>query len=265
MQNKIILYLAINLTGMKKILVSIIALSILSFSTKVKAQCTPNNSIVTTGIFPAVLDSGVIGVPYSQVIQFHIIKDTTVYVPQLGTSVNATIDSLVITGVKGMPAGFTYQCNNVWCRVSGGTTGCATFKGTPVSGQGGIYPLTVYLSIYAKAMLGPVPVGQTVTDSNSRYFMVIKTPTGVGELGVANQLVVYPNPAKENIQVYLPNNPENFTYQIFNISGSLIQKGETSGFEPVKEISLNTLDKGIYLLQVISNNKYYLKKFVVED
>lgn len=248
---------------MRKLILSIIVFSILNFASELKAQCTPDTSIHSTGVYPSVLDTAEIDVQYNQVIQFYINKDTTVVFS--GNTLNATIDSLTVTGVKGMPAGFTYQCNNGSCTVSGGTTGCVTLKGKAVHLQGGTYPLTVYLTIYAKVMLGPIPVGQTVYDSTSKYQIVVRTPAGVAELNKTREVFIYPNPAKDNLQVYILNSSANFKYQIFNISGALVQKGETNGFEPIKEIALNPLNKGIYLLQLNDNGRQYLKKFVVGE
>ncbi len=247
---------------MRKLILSIIVFSILNFASELKAQCTPDTSIHSTGVYPSVLDTAEIDIQYNQVVQFYINKDTTVVFS--GNTLDATIDSITVTGVKGMPTGFTYQCNNGTCTVSGGTTGCVTLKGKAAHLQGGTYPLTIYLTVYAKVMLGPIPVGQTVYDSTSKYQIVVRTPAGISEMIETRQVIIYPNPAKDILQVYIQNSSVNFSYQIYNLSGALVQKGETNGFEPIKEIALNPLNKGVYLLKLNDNGKQYLKRFVVE-
>ncbi|MBC7382614.1 MAG: T9SS type A sorting domain-containing protein [Bacteroidia bacterium] len=243
---------------MKKIILSIIAFSLLSFATEIKAQCTPDSSIHTTGTYPSYLDTAKVGVMYNQIIQYHITKDTM----YAGNGV--TIDSMWITGVKGLPVGFTYTCFSPRCSIKGGQTGCVNLKGTPVANSSRNYPLTVYFSIRA-TLKGSLPIGQTISDSVTKYYIVVKSPAAVEEVGANNTVLVYPNPAKENLQVYIPNEGKNFSYQIFNLTGTLVQKGETNGFEPVKEIGLNQLSQSVYLIHINDNGKQYLKKFIVGE
>ena len=203
-RNKNKVYLAANLKSMKKFLLSMIAICAISFTQNVFGQCTPDPSIKSSGTFPAALEEAKVGESYEQVIQYFITKDTTVFVPQLGQTVNATIDTLRILNVLGMPDGFTYTCHNADCKIVGGTGGCAKLIGTPKSGSAGIYPLIVLIGIRATAYLGPLPVGQNVTDSNARYSITVNPASGNMEINEGNEIVIYPNPAKESVQFYLP-------------------------------------------------------------
>ncbi len=232
------------------------------FAAEVKAQCTIDTSIHTTGVYPSFIDSAEIGVAYNQVIQYHMTSDTTVVYN--GNSYDARIDSMWITSIKGLPAGFHYVCPNPTCNIMGGETGCVKLNGTAVPLQGGIYPLVVYVSIHA-TLKGGLPVPFTVPDSVTKYYMVVKTPLGVSMVDASSKVVIYPNPATDQLQVYLPNASENFMYQIYNLSGELVQKGNTSGFDPIKEITLGHFNKGVYLLQLNDNGRQYLKKFVIGE
>lgn len=229
-----------------------------------KGQCTPDTSIKTTGTFPAVLAEATVGTPYAQDIQYFITKDTTVYVAQLGQTVSAKIDTLRITGVKGMPDGFTYSCHNADCKIVGGTVGCATLKGTPKPGSAGIYPLVVMINIRATAFLGPLPVGQTVNDSNSRYAIIVNGASGQNELVAANDLLIYPNPAKETLQFYLPGKMENAKVSIFNVKGERVFEQTYSLNYTKEEINLSEMANGLYFIEIADGTGSYKKKFVKE-
>lgn len=78
-----------------------------------------------------------------------------------------------------------------------------------------------------------------------------------------NMITVYPNPANDFIKISLLNPAENVSVKIFNSNGSTIYSTITSS---TNEININTLnfDKGLYFVQVISLNKTYSGKFIVQ-
>ncbi|MCF8255345.1 MAG: T9SS type A sorting domain-containing protein [Bacteroidia bacterium] len=248
---------------MKKLILSIIVFCALSLATNLFAQCTPDPNLKTTAILPEVIDSAMVGVPYSQVIQYFITKDTTVYVAQLGTTVNATIDTLWITDVVGLPNGFTYACHNADCKITGGSSGCAVLTGTATTGQGGIYPLLVLITIRATAMIGPLPISQMVSDTNGRYALVVKGATGNSEIAKDDEMVLYPNPVKNELQVYVPALNGNGKYVIKNIQGQLVAEGNMASNREVSHITIQE-KTGIYFIEIRSENQIWTRKFVVE-
>ncbi len=189
---------------MRKIYLSIIIFCALSCVQNLYAQCSPDTSLKTSGTLPVVLDTAKIGQLYNQVIQYHITRDTNVFVPQLGQNLNARIDTLRILNVVGMPAGFTYSCHNAGCKIVGGTTGCAKLTGTPTAGQAGIYPLLVIIGIRATAFLGRVPVVQNVVDTNALYSIVVQGSTGAVEITTLGLPILYPNPVVDELQFFIP-------------------------------------------------------------
>lgn len=247
---------------MKKFILSILLICTMSASTKLFAQCTPDPNLTTSGTLPAYLDTAKVGVLYSQVIQYHITKDTTVFVAQLGQTVNAKIDTLWITGVVGMPDGFTYSCHNSDCKIVGGATGCATLTGTPKANSGGIYPLLVLIRIRATAMIGPLPVAQTVNDTNARYSIVVRGATGTSEIVENSEPILYPNPAKDQLQVYVPGIKNNASYTITNIQGQIVGTGRDTS--SMFNINIKGNPSGIYFLNIESEGKVWNKKFVIE-
>lgn len=248
---------------MNKSLLSILVICVISFSNKLFAQCTPDPNLKSTATLPAVLDTAYAGKLYTQEIKFFITRDTNVFVPQLGTNLNARIDTLWITGVQGMPDGFTYACHNADCKILGGTAGCATITGTPTQAQIGIYPLLVLIKVRATAFLGPAPISQNANDTNARYSIVVSGVNSKPELSMSGEPILFPNPAKEELQVYIPELAGEASFEIQNIQGKTIQIGRLQKQE-VSHVSLQAYEPGVYFIHFLNGNKKLSKKFLVQ-
>lgn len=250
---------------MKKILLQIAFLiSISSFSIMgIKAQCVPDASIKSSGVFPSALPAATPNVAYSQVLQFYITKDTIFN--YLGQNINATIDSLFITGVKGMPAGFTYTCHNANCGIKGGSNGCVTLTGmaTPAM-KNTNYPLVVMLKIKGTANTILGPISQTINDSNSKYAIFVQSPSVVNELNNENTISLYPNPAKEKLLISI-SNPSLQSAEAIMLDMNGREVARTSIQSAKTELDVLNLSKGVYIVKFV-NESGLLKtiKFIKE-
>ena len=110
---------------MKK--VSLIFLSIFVLGMGAFAQCTINTSNTTTGFTPNPAPNITQGVAYSQTVQ--------AYVPTTVQGV-ITVDSVIITGIAGLPAGITYVINPASGVIKGGANGALCFSGTTNAAAG---------------------------------------------------------------------------------------------------------------------------------
>ena len=114
-----------------------------------------------------------VGIPYSTTFQILVPVDTT----YLGLP--AIIDSINVTGVTGLPSGFSYSCNPSNCSFPGGSNGCFVLEGSaPTSGQIGSYPLVVNLMVYGRVLGVP----QTLPSSNDNYTLYIDQNVGITSL-----------------------------------------------------------------------------------
>jgi hypothetical protein len=68
----------------------------------------------------------------------------------------------------------------------------------------------------------------------------------------------YPNPVKSSL--YIDGLPQNATIKIFDNTGKLLVNKKNAG----RVIDVNTLSKGVYIIQVIEKNGIVTKKFVKE-
>jgi len=74
-----------------------------------------------------------------------------------------------------------------------------------------------------------------------------------------SQLKVYPNPTSGVLNIAFNTN---FTYQILDLQGRVVLNGESDGFE--KELNLSTLNAGLYLVKVSSQNNSETKKIILK-
>lgn len=240
---------------MKKLLLQIAFLiTISSFSIMgANAQCVPDASIKSSGVFPSALPAATPNVAYSQVLQFYITKDTIFN--YLGQNINATIDSLFITGVKGMPAGFIYTCHNANCGIKGGSNGCVTLTGMATSAMKNTnYPLVVMLKIKGTANTILGPISQTINDSNSKYAIFVQSPSVVNELNNENTISLYPNPAKEKLLINVSNNTsiQNAEAIMLDMNGREILR--TSIHSARTELEVSSLSKGVYFVKFVNDS-----------
>ncbi len=96
-------------------------------------------------------------------------------------------------------------------------------------------------------------------DTIAHWFR-IQSPTGINDLPNAsqNELLIYPNPAADVIQIY-PRRNESFEYEVFNSSGKLILKGSNR-----TEINIRHLRSGFYWIRITSPSQTTTGKFVKE-
>lgn len=102
-----------------------LAVIFLGCSIESLAQCTPDSTV--TGLYSPDLNEGLpdgtIGVFYETVITLNVPPDTSYL------SLTAVVDSMVLTGVSGLPSGFDYTCSPPSCGFPGGDFGCILISG----------------------------------------------------------------------------------------------------------------------------------------
>jgi hypothetical protein len=221
-----------------------------------KAQCTPDPNTPKWTTLPLFLPMATSGVPYTQIMQFKPGADTMINYPPFG-NVTATIDSMKIVNVIGLPPGFTYQCNNASCRMLGGQAGCLTLSGTPA--DKGTFPIKVVVSIWAKVQL-LVPIPQNVVDTNDSYTLIVNWPTGLSEPETVQNLTVYPNPSQSDITIQLPSSTQSFDIKISDISGREVKTLQANSGKQL--IQLQDLSKGVYHISA-SNSQYLLRSKLI--
>ncbi|MEQ8909614.1 MAG: T9SS type A sorting domain-containing protein [Vicingaceae bacterium] len=75
-----------------------------------------------------------------------------------------------------------------------------------------------------------------------------------------NQLLVYPNPVKDYLQIVSPNgNQKSLEIRLFNTSGKLLHR-----FQAKEEINLSAFKNGIYFIEVFSNGRLLSRQKLIK-
>lgn len=78
-----------------------------------------------------------------------------------------------------------------------------------------------------------------------------------------NSLIVYPNPAKDYFTLSINNN-NNATINIIDYSGRIIYSTILPKNQNIIKINTNNIEKGVYIINVISGDNTFSKKLVIE-
>ncbi len=244
---------------------SIFTLSALFFAMlAVNAQpCTPG-AYTTPGIYPDTtinLPQGAVTQSYQGVITAVVPSDTTIY------GIPATIDSIGVTEIQGLPTGFTWAGSRPSNFILGGTTGCIGINGTPTAGQEGTYPLLI--KILSSGKLAGMPT--TLPDTLNGYKIVILDQTHVSivdsrqfSFGVSE---MYPNPASTHVTIVVTNNKSSIVnVAIKDMLGRQValSSHQVIAGENKLNINVSSLNEGVYFYTVSDGVQTISRKLIIE-
>jgi hypothetical protein len=91
----------------------------------------------------------------------------------------------------------------------------------------------------------------------------IDTTIGLSEIAY-NQVKVYPNPAKDELNFDTYNMQESMEYEILDVMGRVLLKGDVNHFYATCSINTQTLTKGMYFLKLQGNTQVFVSRFLIE-
>jgi hypothetical protein len=222
------------------------------------SQCTPDAGLIYSGIYPRTLPNGQEGVPYSQVIQFKVPKDT----------LGLTVDSLYIMSITGGPTGTTYQCNVPTCSYKGNVNGCAVLTAPLGAGSAGTYTLDVSVRVKLKSSLPFVPpVYQTFSNTLD---LVVDEPVGIEDIlnsrDETRGISLYPNPASKQVVVNLDAvNRQQSSLLLVNMHGRVLHQRTVSLASGANTVMLDiaSVPQGVYAVLLRIDGRYVRTKLIV--
>ncbi|OUS01567.1 hypothetical protein A9Q86_07265 [Flavobacteriales bacterium 33_180_T64] len=124
----------------------------------------------------------------------------------------------------------------------------------------GITFLELDITSFDTSNIGENTVELTVTDSEGNVSIgyaivtIVSYTLGIEESIRDLNVLVYPNPTTNIVNLKIPDfNQENLTYQLYSLHGQLLKKGALK--ESVTTIPMDRYEIGVYLLQIVENNK----------
>ncbi len=162
---------------------------------------------------------------------------------------------------------FNLTTNNVCVNaasitLSGGSPAGGTYSGTGVSG-GQFNP--------SVAGVGTHTITYSFTNSNgctgsATQTITVNACTGIIEESIANSLIIAPNPAREQLLISFNNaNSNNVRVNIIAADGKLVySENAAAASQYVKYIDVSTFAKGLYFIQIISEEGMLNNKLIVQ-
>lgn len=107
--------------------------------------------------------------------------------------------------------------------------------------------------------------GHVISDDAAIYFdynnpvitndaaVILLEPNGIEDVTVNTTVVIAPNPMKDYAEVIVRGNNSGFTFRVTDVTGRLVAEQTTTG--STVRFDRNMLSSGIYVYQVIQNNK----------
>jgi Secretion system C-terminal sorting domain len=236
---------------MKKILTSALTVVV---ATVASAQCSPNQLYADSvyGVWPDTIQgfsAGTVNAFYSDTLNLLVPSDAGLIDPQYN---GFTLDSVVLTGITGLPPGLSVICNSqtaAACTFLPNQVGCGLIEGTPTAA--GVYPITLDVTAYTTFFV-VIPVPQTF----SGYSISIG-PDGTGvvtqdglEPGKVRNT---PNPFSErtNIEFNLAKAGQ-ARLKVYNLVGEELFSRTLAGKQGVNSLVFEAagLQSGAYLYKV---------------
>lgn len=222
----------------------------LVFSAQLMAQsCAPDTTITESGTYPSALPNGQAGLYYEQVAQFRIPADTNVSFNN--QNVQATIDSVKVKAVLGMPSGLSYNCNPGSCALPGGKTSCGVIFGTIAGNAQGTYPFVIPVTIYGKVG-GAFPVSQ----NDTIYNLTMDVDPYNSVIRQEHEVKVFPNPSSSQVSMVFPESINEVSLKVVDANGKEVQLQYSYNMNRV-ETDLSALPIGVYFATAVRGNNVY--------
>jgi len=78
------------------------------------------------------------------------------------------------------------------------------------------------------------------------------------------ELAIFPNPAKEQINIKLPHRELSSEYIIYDMHGRAVLEGRSAAGQIVERVQTTSLQGGLYILQIMQGEKMYQSKVVIQ-
>lgn len=254
---------------MKKLL-TFLMIGSCAFIANAQTACTPDNSHAgNPGIYPDTVQNlapATVGIAYDETITVVIPSDTTVDFPGVGI-VTLTVNYMRVDSVVGHPSSFTYGCNPADCSFPGGSIGCMAVMGTPVTGDVGTHPLTVYVTAnVTHALLGTFDAPQSTVNG---YKIVVNSGNSSVEQLDINKFQVgqnIPNPANGSTLInFTSPTPSTIDFKVYNMLGMVVKNQKIDAVSGMNKINFNTseLSQGVYVYSLTNGTQTITKRMVV--
>lgn len=102
-----------------------------------------------------------------------------------------------------------------------------------------------------------------IQDENGVIKFSLNQVTGIKSLDKISGISVYPNPVHEHLNIKANSKIlSNAILEIYNLTGSKLYETELNSFQSEKQINLQSLANGVYIMKIITEDDIYSKKIL---
>jgi hypothetical protein len=178
-------------------------------------------------------------------------------------------DSLVITGVTGLPTGYTYSCTPPSCSFPGDADVCVLLQGpAPLSSDvGAVYPIVVEVDAYLNLLGFPLPPQSGTVEG---YKIVIDDNVGIAKLSLSKFDVAQntPNPFGNSSQINFSSLVvDNVTLKVSNLLGNVVYTKQIIATRGINKIILSAKDfaPGIYMYSLTNSRTTITRRMIISN
>ncbi|MBK8847928.1 MAG: T9SS type A sorting domain-containing protein [Bacteroidetes bacterium] len=246
---------------MNKFLLTVVACFIFSVQLSY-SQCIPDPNITIPGIYPdsaTGLAPGMVGDPYSEVIQIRVPLDTSL----LGVQI--VVDSITLLSVSSLPPGLSSACNPSTCKFLGGTNGCILIDGIPTAA--GSYQMKAVTSTRAHTLIGSFQLPAQI-DTIDYYIISIAGPNSINNLnsGRFEMMQNEPNPFNSITNITF-NTPieSSLEFKVYNLLGKEVLRKTilTEAGKNILKLEANDFTPGVYMYSLSNGVRTFTKRMIV--
>ena len=244
---------------MKRIFTLLVLLSFMSLG---YSQCEPDTT--QTELYTPTesegLPPGEVTIPYEAIISLNVPVDTTIL------NITATVDSMVLIDVTGLPPSFSYDCTPPSCSFPGGEFGCILVSGLALdNSEAGSWDIEAEFVFYAKAPGFPAT---TLPYTLTGYTIELDSvAVGIPEIDTRNlEFFIDPNPITKNakLQFELPQNGL-YNVKVYSLLGAEVANHTLQGSKGRNYFALGDFSdrSGVYFVSLKQANYSRSMRFVV--
>jgi len=174
----------------------------------------------------------------------------------VGTGMNGTVRALTVYNGELYAGGdFTMAGGTTANHIAkwNDTTWAAVGSGTDTS----VYCMAVYNDELYVGGAFIVAGGDT-----AKYIAKWKSPNAIESQFANSCIVIAPNPVTTQLTFTLPENINQATYAMYNMQGKIQKTGSTN--QKQTTIDVSAIQRGLYLLKIITNQEIYTKKVLIQ-
>lgn len=234
-------------------------LLIVSASIAAFAQCTPDITLTTPGLYAP--DDTVVKIGEASELLYQFVNFDQITSPAV-----ASVDSVRFDSITNLPAGLQWESNNPSNQFSKSEVGCFRIYGTP-TGPVGIDTANILVSAWIDG--GSTPQQQPASVLGIYIIIEVEDVASVNEVAQSlSNFTNSPNPFGTYTNIsFTADKSANYTLTVFNTLGKVVREQEVAANVGNNTIRFEkeSLQAGVYLYSISNGKDAVTKSMIITE